>query len=620
MAILERQKDNSLLLANWQEGIGQSILDNFSDMLEVNIDSPGIVSAGYKFNKQIYSRAGITFTADAGTDCITPAESLTQRGIYNYQAVRLTTTGTLPAGLSTNTTYYVKAGFGGSSLFFLSTTLKNAIDGTYIDITSAGTGVHTLTILAPAITRGVTRDSYGNFYVLDSNQRLWFSNGDGVTSYWYLLEGNTSAGAGNGIVFYKGYILIWGNAKIDALHEINDIGTALTWHNDFASATSILNTVSAGTGKVGAVPFLSLNDDAIYFGNGNPSGKGTWRIGLLEEVAGETFDPNTSSTFSCVADAIVVPNLNGQGFATVIREINEQLIIGTNSDQVFLWDKKSPSFTSVMRCPEAGVRLIEVVGGEFYIFPGVDGNCYIANTVGISRSPIFRIPEQVKNQYYRANAANNNMVSVNYTASAVYLNEILFAVEIYGYCYLMSYNFNTKKLIKKNISSYGERLQSATNETTGNISLIFTNGDNIFIGSYYRTVSPASYSYAIESLLHQDSIGSGYTYYRASDNYQANIITSLFPYGATYNKGTIRKIVVNFTRALAQYQGIKIYYRLDDSSAFTLIATADYDTYGAVKDIEIPLLITDIIDIQFKIELRGQDMTSPRLKAIIFKP
>ena len=44
-------------------------------------------------------------------------------------------------------------------------------------------------------------------------------------------------------LYFTGYILVFGNSKIDALPEINDISSPLSWVNDFAGAIS--NTVSA---------------------------------------------------------------------------------------------------------------------------------------------------------------------------------------------------------------------------------------------------------------------------------------------------------------------------------------------------------------------------------------
>jgi hypothetical protein len=86
--------------------------------------------------------ATATFTADDGTDVITSAA----HGLSNGQAVRLTTTTTLPGGLALNTTYWVRD--AATNTFKLAA----SSGGAAIDITSTGTGTHTWTRTASQIT------------------------------------------------------------------------------------------------------------------------------------------------------------------------------------------------------------------------------------------------------------------------------------------------------------------------------------------------------------------------------------------------------------------------------------------------------------------------------------
>ena len=94
-----------------------------------------------------------TFTADAGTDvCTWTSTTNIPSNILVGTRVRLTTTTTLPAGLSTGTDYYVIV--ASSSTFKLATSYANAVADTAIDITDAGTGTHTVTWLLPRYTNG----------------------------------------------------------------------------------------------------------------------------------------------------------------------------------------------------------------------------------------------------------------------------------------------------------------------------------------------------------------------------------------------------------------------------------------------------------------------------------
>lgn len=94
-----------------------------------------------------------TFTADAGTDtCTWSSTANIPSNILTGTRVRLTTSGTLPGGLATATDYYVIK--LSDTTFRLATSYANAIAGTQIDITTAGTGTQTVNWLLPRYTNG----------------------------------------------------------------------------------------------------------------------------------------------------------------------------------------------------------------------------------------------------------------------------------------------------------------------------------------------------------------------------------------------------------------------------------------------------------------------------------
>jgi len=83
-------------------------------------------------------QVGVTYTFTAATsDVITTSAN---HGLVNDDTVVLTTAGTLPAGLALLTTYYVLATPAANTL-----TLSATKDGSVVDITNTGSGVHTLT-------------------------------------------------------------------------------------------------------------------------------------------------------------------------------------------------------------------------------------------------------------------------------------------------------------------------------------------------------------------------------------------------------------------------------------------------------------------------------------------
>jgi len=94
-----------------------------------------------------------TFTAVAATDlCTWTSTASSPSNVLTGTRVRLTTTTTLPAGLSLATDYYlIKMS---DTTFEIASSYANALVGTQIDITDAGTGTHTVTWLLPRYTNG----------------------------------------------------------------------------------------------------------------------------------------------------------------------------------------------------------------------------------------------------------------------------------------------------------------------------------------------------------------------------------------------------------------------------------------------------------------------------------
>lgn len=615
---IEINKDGSISISGFDKGIGQSVLSPFSDMMGVNTETPGNISAGYKFTKLTETIAARNFViASAGNDYFTlnPVDTTLHR-----KAVKLTTTGTLPIGLTTTDIYYLWDVNSNGADFRFSESYAD-VGSSYINLSDVGTGTHSFIVLRPEVVTGYTFDSYLNLYCIDSQQRVWFSPTSNHYKDYYLLEGNTSSGNGNGIIFYCGYILVFGNAKIDALAEINDIATTLVWTNDFVSG-SILNQMNYYSLIKGAVPFYSQYDNAIYFGNGNATGtKGVYRVALLEENVGQTFAPGTPATFSFVDSVIEIPYASGLGYALTINELGEYIIIGTGSDTIYYWDRKSILPNYALKMPENHTANIIVKGGAVYAFNGYNGKFYQITTNDFGE--ILEIPEHLFDLNYLAdNGLDGDRINIEYTDATIFLEEILFAIEVNGKAYLMSYNTKTKSISKKNISSYGETLTDSS--VVGriyqiiNLSTTQANKNNILISTAKRV--SGSYTYAIEGWQY----GTSSLVHKVYDNDEAYITTGLFSVGQDYDKKTLKELQVSFTRNLTTGQSIKIQYRLDDNSTWIDLKTISYSVNGAIKDIKVPAPITDIKDLQIKIIINGYNSsttgTSPRLKLIRLIP
>lgn len=93
-----------------------------------------------------------TFTAAASDICTWSSTANIPSNVLVGTRVRLTTTVTLPAGLALATDYYVIK--LSDTTFSLASSYANAIAGTAVNITDAGTGTHTASWLLPRYTNG----------------------------------------------------------------------------------------------------------------------------------------------------------------------------------------------------------------------------------------------------------------------------------------------------------------------------------------------------------------------------------------------------------------------------------------------------------------------------------
>lgn len=590
------EKDNSISISGF-EGIGQSPLSDFTDMMGINLDRPGVASVNFKFESfiQDQSQDVQVFTANASTNELTVGLSARYRGKLHGRALTVSSSGTLPAGLAAETVYFAATDNGGT-VFKLATSIKNAQDGTYVDITDTGTGVHTVTFLVPKALVGWCYNSYGNIIAQDTDNRIW----DFGSKYPILIPGNTRTGVSGdaaGIINYKGYTLVFRSNAIDALLDKSDwISDVPTWTNSFDT----INISNGGKAK----PFYSLNDDTIYFYNGDTTRR-NFKIGLLEENAGQTFDPASGATFAMVEDAVTIPFEDYESNPTAINEINEWLIIGTGGNKIYFWDKKSPSFTKYIEIKDSYVVDIQNVDNTAYCIT-LTGKIFTTN--GTTASFLTKIPDHLT----PFNPDNISNIITQVTTTAILREKILIGMSIDGLGaypnskrknYIFELNTNTGILSKYGIMSWGEETTTSITDVSKINLIMVVNGlgNQIMLSTSVGPVG--NVAHRIECNVAKRDFYTGSPRLIGYNNYEPYIITGVISYGEDYAKKTLRELQISFMRALTTGQGVKISYRKDDNSAWTLLKTVDYTTYGAIKDIKIPAPITDIIDIQFKINL-----------------
>lgn len=163
-----------------------------------------------------------TFTADDTTDILTSTGTMGFANLFPFTRVQVSTTTTLPAGLSAATDYYVIR--LSDTEIKLATSYANAVAGTAINITSTGTGTHTLNTLLPRYTSGAGLQAF-----------MWANNA-------------TPLGAGTPNLSLAAYT--------DAAQNTGNVTPAVLPIGKTAAANGLVLYSGTGAGKYG--PFMPL--------------------------------------------------------------------------------------------------------------------------------------------------------------------------------------------------------------------------------------------------------------------------------------------------------------------------------------------------------------------------
>ncbi|WP_128547167.1 hypothetical protein [Larkinella soli] len=175
-----------------------------------------------------------TFTADAATDALTA----TAYGLPDYTPVMIfTTSGTLPSPLVDNQTYWIKAVNANS--FKVATTYENAVAGTFVNLTTAGSGTLTFSVGRETNFLFNGQQLFGTYNTIISHNRFDQSYGSGAE-----LRGV------DGVVFNNNQVLFAGFGNATA-----QIGLVL----EKSANVSVVGNVVDGRAYTGGIGNLSAN-------------------------------------------------------------------------------------------------------------------------------------------------------------------------------------------------------------------------------------------------------------------------------------------------------------------------------------------------------------------------
>lgn len=610
-----------VVIDGWEKGIAASPYLGLADVKAANInDIPGAVFANTKTvndrlntNSVDYLGSTRTFTADVSTDIITLSSSLQQ----DYMAVTFTSTGTLPTGLSLATTYYLR--LQTTTTFKVATSLANAVNAVYVNITGAGTGTHTVTVTNIVAMQATCKDNNsGTVYGVDTLGQIWTNTTPGGSAGWMLIAGNTLIQtSGNGVAVWQNYLFAFRSRSIDVFGPLTDLSTA-AWSNSWQTMNSTTSYSGSHKTIVGA-------DNVLYWTDFDDSTGISQRLGYvgsLRLAGASAFAPGTGATYTYNNNSLDFPS-NEEPAA--LAELGTYLTIATNIkgpnsnsnfSKLYWWDRASSSFFNPIIIPESPVIEMVSTGNLVYIFTNLRGRVYKSNLSSLVVA--FKIPDhlyvpsstsagyegQPLGANYVGQAGNQGtsaVITIGFTKQArVSRRKIYFGVNLYGGTGLYSFDIESEiiQLEASPFNGYGSTITDSTQLVcveTQSQTQVLSQTSILMFGTYYAS---GVTTYTIDKWdIFSNGDNNNY------GNYNASLITDLINLGTTYNKKTTQQLEYKLDRKMISGSGLKIYYRTAIGESWTLLSTEDFSTYGAILSRGVALSVSDAEWIQFKIEL-----------------
>ena len=381
-----------IIITDFETGIADSPHKGIGLLRNVNIDAfTGAVKANPALASIFNTAVSATVTA-ADTDICT-STGMTGNANTTGQAVKFTTTGTLPAGLTANTVYFVLTVSQAAGTFKVTTTIAG---GTTVNITDTGSGTHTVATVNPGAINHIVQDSNTSVrFFQDSNGRVWYLASGAVLMKLLVnavldnaVVGSASLAnsTGNGIVTFlvsdssATYLFAFRNALIDVINvfAVTNQETPV-WSN----AWQTMNTAGSTSNRHHAIV---AQDNIIYYTDGR-------FIGSIKEISGQVFAPGSSSTYTWTSQALDT-SLNE--VLVHLEELNVNLLAaGSTFNKIYPWDRVSDSYNLPLVVPENNVYRIKNLGNLVYILAGGVGNIY--TTQGTYVRFFKKIPEHLTN-------------------------------------------------------------------------------------------------------------------------------------------------------------------------------------------------------------------------------
>lgn len=435
-------------------------------------------------------------------------------------------------------------------------------------------------------------------YALDDDQttanvtRILKSTDTGATWGLSQIMGTSdSPFSANGGIWWKGYFLFASDKHL-GYHD-GASSWVLDWL-DFHTATD-----TGGNDTDWHPMHQGERDGSLYIGCGR-------YVALLTEVAGQTFDPTNSATYSFTYNALDIPS---DFRIKSLSEVGDYLNLGC-------WKKVGTThypvtvlypWNYVIR-PDAhdaplfknkvyGVGAQLNIDNTLFAWMGARAEIYYYNGSEFVKLKKLSKETEAYEIYPGVVKEFNDLAhfGIDNTFNSILPGGIYQFGSHNKQIYPLSLNLPYPLSVGQAASYYVYSLG------------VCGSSDQILLASWYDGTS----EYGIDKLETGSRLSVG--------SYAETILRHI---GTVQNKGHIEKFEIYLDAPLASGQGIDIKYRRNTEAAWTIVkgaydSTFNYANDGAKSEIYLPFNIDKIVNLQFRIQGYTSGDTTPKIRAIL---